>query len=91
MESDRYLGYKESKVHLIHNPSSFEKVDEEIQLVDNNNKILALKTDNRLEENSRKISIYSPYWILNQTELVLKYSQDSISKDEVHTLNTHSS
>ena len=71
----------------MHNASDRDKIDEKVVLIDMKNKELFLKSDNRVEEHIRRVSIYSPYWVKNKTDLKIAYRQDTITnKDEFNTL-----
>eukprot|EP01114_Cavostelium_apophysatum_P004048 TRINITY_DN1418_c0_g1_i1.p1 TRINITY_DN1418_c0_g1~~TRINITY_DN1418_c0_g1_i1.p1 ORF type:complete len:3212 (-),score=1062.70 TRINITY_DN1418_c0_g1_i1:26-9661(-) len=78
-------GFPESNQSLINNAEGKSKdLSEKITLRDEKKKTLVLRIDNRLEDGSRRVSIYAPFWIINKTDLKMLYRQSVMnnSSDE---------
>ncbi|KAJ3227354.1 hypothetical protein HK099_002420 [Clydaea vesicula] len=75
--------YRESEVAVITN-SDLGYRDENVTLKDHegNTLMLRIKYSNKLEKGGRKVTIYSPYVILNKTGLDLKFSASSLMSQQ---------
>jgi hypothetical protein len=78
-------GYNETTPHLVHSQGS---VSDMIELRDMKDKALKLHIDNRMERATRAVSIYSSYWILNNTDVPIFYRQSSFGPEEGNLLAT---
>lgn len=79
-------GYNESTPHLVHSQGS--SVSETLELRDLKDKALKLHLDNRMEDATRAVSIYSAYWILNNADVPIFYRQSSFGPEEGNLLAT---